>query len=613
MELLLQQLADISREIVHFAWLPVLVWTIIAAVVIGFLKAARTMHVQYHYHFRLALIVGLPLGLFSTWFVEYLSALLTSMGAEAVNLKVIAVLAPLETGITASEASAGLTMIDVLYLAVIVVIAVGVLFFLCSRISQWIHLNIIRKRYHLTDAECFNEISEYNIDLAEQTGKRIFIGISESNIIPVTFGIRQPVILIPECLLSEPEKMNLAIRHEITHISNSDFTTHLSTVAIQSLFWFHPLVHLLVNQLIEYREMRCDSIIIADSSVSKKQYASLLFELLPMPNLNQQISVNMAQQSSNLKERIERISHQQDGSTFPSRSRLTVLGTLLLCLSVAMACTDFQTQAVFDEEELNLMTDPDLSGERGYHQVLIFFGEDGQSERHENAIAQLNRLKPEHVESVEIIDGDAATEEYGSRAEKGMVVIRTKPDPDSYNLTLKALGMEADESLDASDQQDYFVVVEEMPELIGGLASIQKEIRYPETARRAGIEGRVYVQFIVNENGQVENPRIIRGLGGGLDEEAIRAVKHAEFKPGIQRGQPVRVQYALPIVFRLMGNDNDSDGATSSNDLDIEPGTMVVSGYSGTRERTQIEAATLTGSSIDRLSNPPTRLQPINN
>jgi len=100
-------------------------------------------------------------------------------------------------------------------------------------------------------------------------------------------------------------------------------------------------------------------------------------------------------------------------------------------------------------------------------------------------------------------------------------------------------------------EEDFFVVVEEMPELIGGLASIQKDIQYPEMARRAGIEGRVYVQFIVNERGEVENPRVIRGIGGGADEEALRAVRNAKFKPGMQRGRPVRVQYSLPVVFRL--------------------------------------------------------------
>lgn len=101
------------------------------------------------------------------------------------------------------------------------------------------------------------------------------------------------------------------------------------------------------------------------------------------------------------------------------------------------------------------------------------------------------------------------------------------------------------------DEENFFVAVEQMPELIGGLAELQKNIKYPQMARKAGIEGRVIVQFIVTEDGNVEDPRVIRGIGGGCDEEALRAVKNAKFKPGKQRGKAVRVQYSLPVIFQL--------------------------------------------------------------
>lgn len=100
-------------------------------------------------------------------------------------------------------------------------------------------------------------------------------------------------------------------------------------------------------------------------------------------------------------------------------------------------------------------------------------------------------------------------------------------------------------------ENDFYVVVEQMPELIGGLESLQREVRYPERALRASIQGRVYVQFVVNERGEVENPQVIRGIGGGCDEEAIRVVKMAKFSPGLQRGRPVRVQYNLPVIFTI--------------------------------------------------------------
>jgi len=101
------------------------------------------------------------------------------------------------------------------------------------------------------------------------------------------------------------------------------------------------------------------------------------------------------------------------------------------------------------------------------------------------------------------------------------------------------------------NSEDFFVAVQQMPQLKGGLAALQRKINYPEMARKAGIEGRVIIQFIVSENGTVQNPRVIRGIGGGCDKEALRVVKKAKFKPGRQRGKAVRVQYSLPIVFKL--------------------------------------------------------------
>ena len=105
-------------------------------------------------------------------------------------------------------------------------------------------------------------------------------------------------------------------------------------------------------------------------------------------------------------------------------------------------------------------------------------------------------------------------------------------------------------------EDDFFVVVEQMPQLRGGLAALQRKVSYPEMARRAGIEGRVTVQFIVNEQGRVENPRVIRGIGGGCDKEAVLAVLKAKFQPGLQRGRPVSVRYTLPITFRINSKDN---------------------------------------------------------
>jgi len=136
-----------------------------------------------------------------------------------------------------------------------------------------------------------------------------------------------------------------------------------------------------------------------------------------------------------------------------------------------------------------------------------------------------------------------------------MVLLTIEPD-----LTLSAtspppspidLGTVSGDRLPAATEPEIFLVVEEEPQLIGGIEGIQRNVRYPDIARKAGIEGRVFVQFVVNERGEVENPVITRGIGGGCDEAAVEAVRLARFVPGKQRGRPVKVQYSLPVTFRL--------------------------------------------------------------
>lgn len=97
----------------------------------------------------------------------------------------------------------------------------------------------------------------------------------------------------------------------------------------------------------------------------------------------------------------------------------------------------------------------------------------------------------------------------------------------------------------------FFVAVEQQPEPIGGLEGIQKRIVYPEIAKRAGVQGRVFVKAFVDENGNVVKVELLKGIGAGCDEAAMEAVKNTKFTPGRQRGKPVKVQVSIPIVFRL--------------------------------------------------------------
>jgi len=91
-----------------------------------------------------------------------------------------------------------------------------------------------------------------------------------------------------------------------------------------------------------------------------------------------------------------------------------------------------------------------------------------------------------------------------------------------------------------------------MPGLIGGLDWLMSQINYPEHAKKNKIEGRAMVRFVIDENGNVTNPSIAASAGNEeLDAEALRVVQKAKFKPGYNNGEPVKVQFTLPVIFKL--------------------------------------------------------------
>lgn len=105
---------------------------------------------------------------------------------------------------------------------------------------------------------------------------------------------------------------------------------------------------------------------------------------------------------------------------------------------------------------------------------------------------------------------------------------------------------------------EVFTVVEVQPEFSGGdearILYLKNNIQYPLEARKSGIQGTVFLTFVVETDGTITDVRILRRIGGGCDEEAVRVVKMMpKWKPGTQKGKPVRVQFNMQIKFTLAG------------------------------------------------------------
>jgi TonB family protein len=117
-----------------------------------------------------------------------------------------------------------------------------------------------------------------------------------------------------------------------------------------------------------------------------------------------------------------------------------------------------------------------------------------------------------------------------------------------------------------SECAEIHLVTEKAPEVQGGLEALQASARYPENARTAGVEGRVFVQFIVNTRGHATSPVVTRSVRADLDAEAVRVIRTARFTPGQQGGRAVCVQMSLPITFR--------PGMESASPVSSAPGVV---------------------------------------
>lgn len=183
-------------------------------------------------------------------------------------------------------------------------------------------------------------------------------------------------------------------------------------------------------------------------------------------------------------------------------------------------------------------------------------------------------IKP--VENIEVINDDAeasglidvANQDVTNNSVAPLVVEETMSYPEKKEISTlenvvagkskKASRVKSTSDEAEADEQEIFTVVEESPQYPGGeearVKFLQDNLRYPDKAREAGIQGTVYISFVVETDGAITDIRVLRGIGSGCDEEAVRAIKKMpRWIAGKQRGKPVRVQFNMPIVFTLAG------------------------------------------------------------
>ena len=151
---------------------------------------------------------------------------------------------------------------------------------------------------------------------------------------------------------------------------------------------------------------------------------------------------------------------------------------------------------------------------------------------------------PSIAETLTIVEDDADVEETA--------IVSSEELNQAVEIKYVPVAVEEEEP----EEQQIFQIVEEMPEFPGGMGEclkfLMKNAKYPTISQENGVQGKVSVKFVIEKDGSIADPVVVRGVDPYLDKEALRVVKSMpKWKPGKQRGKPVRVSYTVPVIFKL--------------------------------------------------------------
>jgi TonB family protein len=336
-----------------------------------------------------------------------------------------------------------------------------------------------------------------------QTGQFKFVSINKEfspfsflNYIFVSSGIN---------LIEGYEKM---VAHEMEHIKQGHTVDVLILEIMAILQWFNPFMWMLKRVIRENHEFLADQAVL-QSGITPARYKLLLLNQI----VGFQPGVANNFNSSLIKNRIKMISKIRSAKIANIKILFGVV--VILGLVIAFACEQKKTTEMKAPQSETTMK-MTLNGE-----VIKIEGKSGD----------LDKIKS-------IFSEDTGFETESDSL--GNLLLMKKQAPKAQTI----------------NGEDIFVVVENMPEFPGGekalIGYLSKGIVYPDKAKKEGIQGTVYIKFVVAKDGSISNVEVTRGIEPSLDAEAVKVIKSMpNWKPGMQGGKPVNVAYTIPIRFAL--------------------------------------------------------------
>lgn len=363
--------------------------------------------------------------------------------------------------------------------------------------------------------------------------RNIILGVnvyaSNQSISPFSFF---DMIVINPNLHSQSEQSEI-LAHEQTHVKQKHSYDVVLFEMLCIVLWFNPFVWLTKREVRHNLEYLADKNVITQGFDSKSYQYHLLQLSYYTPSLFLTNKFNILP----LKKRIFMMNRSKSPRILASKYLLIV--PILFSLVFLSNAESFIQSA----SSLNLEVDTKIS---------------------KNQLASLQAAASNEAPSLETTNAAVATNNDTPIKQ----IVETKPLPEvvvvSYGTAAtddKKTKTKAPEK--SINEKVVFQDVEQMPQFPGGdnglFKYLAESIRYPVDAQESGIQGRVICQFVIDENGQVNDVKVVRGVDASLDAEAIRVIKAMpKWTPAIHRGKNVSVQYTLPINFRLDSGKNET-------------------------------------------------------
>ncbi|MEQ8239136.1 MAG: TonB family protein [Cyclobacteriaceae bacterium] len=350
-------------------------------------------------------------------------------------------------------------------------------------------------------------------------------------------------IFLSDEIEKDQQDYDVILRHEKAHASLGHTYDLLLFEIFKACFWWLPSSWFINKEIKKIHEFQADAHAIKAYNV--EQYSSIL--------ISSTLKSNGLSLASSFHDGLilKRLIAMKQQAKNVSPWKLGALTTICAMLFVVFACSEEVDQEIkkmgsqsnlisFDQLPTDMQLDlSDIQKDLSFMKVDVLEGDKMSN------IEELRDLDPKTIHSMNIDKANKA------------IYIAIKKDGANFDY------------LSEKSKQDgeVFTIVEEQPTFEGGMDPfyqyVASEIKYPEQARKMGVEGRVYVQFVVETDGSLSEVKTVKGIGSGCDAEAVRVVQNAPaFKPGSQRGKPVRVRMVMPIVFSLDPNVKNTDNTS---------------------------------------------------